>query len=122
MVDYKSSTASGSIWQRASGIYVNNVYGQIPSVQFQEERAVRIGSEVLTQPLRARIIEQMFDPNIKFPLLDFNTGNPLGKEITYGELQVILFSMYMFLAAKQDAVEAAQAAMAQNAPPTVPLP
>ena len=62
MADYKESTVSGTSWQRAVRVVVENPYGGTPSINFVEERAVNLGGEITTQ-LCANLTTQFSSEN-----------------------------------------------------------
>lgn len=48
MADYKESTVTGSKWQRAVRVCIENPYNGTPSIMFVEEEAVNLGDKVIT--------------------------------------------------------------------------
>lgn len=49
MADYKESNVSGTSWQRAVRVVVENPYGGIPSINFVEEKAINLDGNITTQ-------------------------------------------------------------------------
>lgn len=99
-MDYKESAVSGTSWQRAVRVVVENPYNGAPSINFVEEKAINLGDKVITQPIAN--LSCPFDPQATFPGLDPSTGLPVGRDITHAEVYVLLFSLYMDLAKKRD--------------------
>lgn len=58
--NYKESNVTGTQWQRATRIVIENPFGGIPTVNFIEEKATQLGESVITQ-LCANLIVA-FDP------------------------------------------------------------
>ena len=100
MADYKESTISGTSWQRAVRVIVNNTYQGTPSVMFQEELVTNINGVVTIQPVAE--VSCVFDPAATFPAIDPVTGEPVGRDITHGEVYALLNSLYMYLAQQRD--------------------
>lgn len=67
-VNYNESIISGTKWQRAFRVIVDNPYNGIPTINFLEEEAINFDGKVLTNPIAN--VDCTFDPN-----------NPLHAEI-----------------------------------------
>jgi len=101
MGDYKESTLAGTSWQRAVRVVVENPLNGTPSIMFVEEQAINTGSDIITRPVAN--LSCSFDPSATFPALDPTTNEPVGRDITHGEVYGLLYSLYMDLAKKRDA-------------------
>lgn len=104
MPDYKESTISGKSWQRCYCIVINNPYDAMPSIRFDEETRIYIGDKTFSDPV-AGIVKKFDNPASEFPLRDPATGDPVGVQMTYGEVYAALWSLYMALAEERDAGE-----------------
>jgi len=102
MPDYKESQISGTSWQRCRAIRINNPYGAMPSIAFDEERRFAIGDRTIGETTGG-IIKDFDNPAQTFPLFNPATGEPTGQTMTYGEVYAVLWSLYMGLAAERDA-------------------
>jgi hypothetical protein len=95
------------VYVRVSDIMINNPHensGLAPSIRFNEEYAVLDpNGEVHPQGYSGHCIKEMAreDAATEFNLLDPNTGTVLGKA-TFGELQLMLFSLYFHVAEERD--------------------
>lgn len=101
MPNYKETTISGSSYIRAHRVIINNPYQGIPTISFQEEEVLNVNGQVIQQQ-KESVNESLTDPSASFPLVDPTTGDSLG-EATYGQIYVLLHSLYLHLAAKRDA-------------------
>lgn len=104
MADYKESTVSGTKWQRASRVVIENPFGGTPHVSFVEEEVVNFGDKQITNPCANLIVQ--FDPAAEIALVDPATGTPTGKVMSHADLYAALHSLYMQEAVKRDAVAA----------------
>lgn len=107
MADYAESPITGTQWQRAARVVIENPRNGTPAVTFVEERALQLGDEVLLTPV-GNLVEPFIQSgngaNVEeeFALRNPLDGSLLGVTATYGELQVLLFSLYYHVAAKRD--------------------
>ena len=49
MPDYKETTVTGTSWQRARQVVIENPYAKLPSITFIEERAMNVDGAILTE-------------------------------------------------------------------------
>lgn len=99
-MNYKEQVGEAVKWTRAYQIRIDNQYGTAPQIAFYEEEAVLLGQEVIVKP--AGHIAAIFNsPADGFDVLD-PVSNAVVSHITYGELQAILYSLYLDLATKRD--------------------
>lgn len=101
MANYNQSSITGETWTRAYQVFVDNKYGEVPSITFNEEDIVNTGTTTISKHVYS-LNEPFIDPNTQFNLLDLNDGTVIGAA-TYQDVKTILFSLYMALAAKRDA-------------------
>jgi hypothetical protein len=101
MANYKNSEIVGESWQRACRVVIENPYGEIPSIQFAEEKMFLIDNEMIPRPLD-RLSETMSDPTMTFPLINPSTGEVLGTTASYQDVYIMLHSLYISLAVKRD--------------------
>lgn len=108
MSNYAESPVTGTQWLRAARVVVENPRDGTPAVTFIEERALQLGSEVILTPAGS-VIEPFIlsgdgaNAAEEFALRNPIDGSLLGATATYGDLQVLLFSLYYHVAAKRDA-------------------
>ena len=102
MPDYKESQVAGTRWQRCNRIVINNPYGAMPNIRFDEEERVALGDRTLGNPVGG-IIKDFDNPALTFPLCNPATGEATGTTMTYGDVYAVLWSLYMALAEERDA-------------------
>lgn len=102
MPNYKETTVSGSSYTRAHRVIINNQYQSVPTISFQEEEVLNVNGQVIQQQ-KESLSENFTNPDTVFPLVDPTTGAPLG-DATYGQIYVLLHSLYLHLAARRDAL------------------
>lgn len=100
MADYKETTEICRKWQRAFRIVIENPYNSEKTVTFFEEEIVDIDGEVLKRP--AGNLKITFNATDAFPGLDIDTGLPIGRDVTHGEVYSLMYSLYMHLAKQRD--------------------
>lgn len=87
MADYKETEVTGKSWQRASRVLIENPYGGIPMITFQEEEATEIGNKTVTRGCGS--VGTQFD----------------AQNADHVTVYTILNSLYMALAAARDETE-----------------
>ncbi len=102
-MDYKQSTVTGESWQRCLHIEINNPSGATPSIRFDEERRIALADGTSIGTPAGAIHKDFTDPAAEFTLLNPETGEPVGQQITHGFVYAVLWSLYMALAAERDA-------------------
>lgn len=111
MANYNETNVTGTTWQRCHKIEIRNPNGGSKSAIFFEEEITSLeNGRVIQEPI-TNIQEQFSDPMKTIELLNPETGDQLGNTVTYQDVYVILYSLYMQLAAARDA--------AHNPPPVV---
>lgn len=106
-MDYKGASVSGSQWQRCKGITINNEWGTTPAITMHEEVVTLVGDKVFREPAGAAY--PAFDPNAAIELIDMDTWEPLGVQMTQGQIHLALFSLYIATVTARDAADAAAA-------------
>ena len=102
MPDYKESQVAGTRWQRCNRIVINNPYGAMPSIRFDEEERIALGDRTLGSSVGG-IIKDFDNPALTFPLRNPATGEATDTTMTYGDVYAVLWSLYIALAAERDA-------------------
>lgn len=119
MPDYKETTVQGRSWQRCNQITFRNPVQGAPSASFDEEVVTTLADRVIVEPMRMMAsampggIHTIYKPEATFPLLNPETGEPTGKQMSQQDIYVALYSLYMQQAAKRDEAEAAHQANMQ---------
>lgn len=121
-MDYKQTEGSATSWRRARQVVIHNPLNGVPSIAFQEEDAVQMGSVTMSMPGPPTAVTGQFDAAAQIPLINPQTGESLGQVATQGDLYVILYSLYLQLAAARDAAAAAPAPAPPVTPPPAPPP
>lgn len=110
MADYKQSTVSGHAWTRANSLTVVNPLNAAATAIFSEETVVALtDGKHIVQPVGS--CSDTFSPATATEVLNLvhpTTGEVIGTA-TYQDVYVMLASLYLHVAAKRDAVEAAEA-------------
>lgn len=60
MADYKETTVTGSKWQRAVRVVIDNPYNCLPSILFVEEELINTGDMII--PRLCSNLSAVFDP------------------------------------------------------------
>lgn len=95
--------ATTELYVRASSVQINNRLGSAPDITFYEQFATSDG--VALDGLRSSCALTMDDPTESFELVHPETGAALGS-MSYAELQVALYSLYLKAATERDEREA----------------
>jgi hypothetical protein len=108
MPNYKQTTLAGTAYTRASSVAVANPLTGVKAINFFEEQVVNLGDEVMLRP-QGGFQEPFTTENAttEFPLVNPETGEPIGQTATYMDLYVTLHSLYLHLAQRRDAALAA---------------
>jgi len=118
MANYQETTLAGMAYTRANSVEVSN--GEVrKSISFNEERVINLDDgEVIRKPA-GQVWSPFTADNAltEFALLDTTTGAETGATMTYQDLYVALYSLYLHLANERDAYVAAQEAAATEEPP-----
>ena len=115
MPDYRSSTEEATTHRRAFAVHLQNPYGDPAGsgILFEEEDVLVIGDRTIK--ITTGNVGSGFMPGETFALLDPTTGAPTGATASHLDVYVLLNSLYIDLALKRDAAEAAA-----DAPPPAP--
>ena len=119
---YKETAVTGSKYTRANQIVISNDENQTPFIYFNEENVVILDAETkIKNPAGGIRLEfNQETANTSFDMLNPETGDPLGASMTYQELYVALYSLYIKAATDRDAVAEALANPPQaNTEPTI---
>lgn len=101
MPEYKQTAVSGDAWQRCHQIVIDNPLSATPLIRFDEQRVVVAAGASSTTPMGS--LTAPFQPAAEIPLIDPQTGELTGENITHGALYAALYSAYMQQAAARDA-------------------
>jgi hypothetical protein len=102
MTDYNETTVSGTCYQRAYRIVLDNILGTIPSANFVEEKVMNISSEQIKIPC-SNITVDMSVPNKSFQLRNISTGELIPDVFyTYEQVYQIIYSAYWDAALERD--------------------
>ena len=101
-MNYKESAVTGTSWQRSWRVEVANPLNGQPTITFHEETAFNTGADVITKQVGS--LSCAFNPTDTFAGIDPETNQSVGRNITHGEVYALLYSLYMDLANKRDAV------------------
>lgn len=101
---YIGTTYTATKYTRCKYVSISNPLGQNPLIEFQEELVTKVDNgESIREPMGS-ISEELTqaNANTSFPLVDPETLQPLGQTMTYLEVNVIIRSLYAFMAARRD--------------------
>ena len=102
MSNYKEQALTGSEWQRSYRVTIVNQYGGIPAIVFDEEKIALLDNGLKVNTPGGQLVEPMTDPTTTFDLIHPETGAVIGTA-QYLNLHVLLYSLYLHLAAQRDA-------------------
>jgi hypothetical protein len=101
MPNYKEAEVTGTQWTRAKTVIVNNNFNETPRILFAEETRLTMGASSIEIPGLNSSVGCNFDPVKTFDLLNPEDNSVIGSA-SHAEVQVILYSLYMALAAERD--------------------
>ena len=111
MADYKETSLTAKRWKRANRVQIENPIGEGKRITFHEEMVTLLSDDTYNNQPAGNTSEVFADPAAAFPLRDPSTGLLIeGRFATYGDVYVLLHSLYMHLAEKRDDEEAARVA------------
>jgi len=112
MANYKETNVNSAQWQRCKSITIRNEYMETPIIYMQEE-VITVANDTVISKL-VPLIDFVFNPADVVELLNPTTGESLGQTMTFEQIYVALWSLYMSKAAARDEAEriAAEAAAA----------
>ena len=107
MQKYRQKTMTSEKWLRARRIVIDNRLGELPVAKFVEEKVTRTGDGeeyfkddgYIEVPATMNMMEETIQ------ILDPETGEPTGHEISYAEIQNIMASAYIHFAMKRDGLK-----------------
>lgn len=100
MGHYKQEQVQG--WQRARTVFIDNPYGEVPSITFNEEMIVTDNNiPIFASPVGSCAIS-LQDPATGFNLLNPNTDEVIGTA-HFQDAYIMLYSLYKKLADDRDA-------------------
>lgn len=105
MANYKESTVSGTSYIRSHSVSVANPLNGVKAINFYEEQVINFADgEQMFKPFGG-FQEPLTAENAvtEFALVNPVTGQDSGVKMTYQDLYVALYSLYVALAAKRDA-------------------
>lgn len=109
MANLNEQTVSGTAYQRAYRVFIANPKDGTPSIQFDREKILTIGDEVISKPMDS-LSKLLLPENYanEFPLLDPATGDEIAGEMrTFADVYQILYSLFIQTANVYDAAVAA---------------
>ena len=119
---YKETEVTGASYTRSNQITIANPLEGVKAINYTEEQVINLsdGEQILRSVGGFQEPFTVENANTEFPLLNPQTGEPLGQDMTYQGLYVSLYSLYMFLAKRRD--EAAVAPAPEPTPEPAPQP
>ena len=108
MADYKVSTVAGTSWQRAGQIVLTNPISGTPTVYYNEETAINLGTEIITHPC-GNLPVPCVDMAEVIPLLDPATGIATGQTMLIEQVYQAIYSHYIASAIARDVAAAVTA-------------
>jgi len=106
MANYKEEQLTADKWVRSNRVTITNPYQGVPKITFGEEEITLLSDgRAVNLPLQG-LVQGFTDPTTVFPVLNPVTGEDTGTTATYGDLYVMLHSLYISLAKIRDAEQA----------------
>lgn len=102
MPNYRENSVTGASWRRANSVQIVNPINDVSksTISFNEEDVFDIGGELLRKEV-GQLVKQ-FGTGGTFDLLNPIDNTVVGS-MTYTQLYVALYSLYMQCAAERDA-------------------
>lgn len=103
MANFNQQAISGTEHQRCRQVIISNEYGQTPVVSFVRESVVILGDRHIASPIGP--VTQDFtaeNAGTEIDLVNPETGEPTGKKITYQDVYVSLYSLFVDTATRRD--------------------
>lgn len=101
MADYKQTEVQGTQWVRAKRVIVDNPYMQQPTATFIEEMIINTANGILNVPYGHVTVPIDVNTGV-IDLVNPQTGELLGTQVSHMELYVIVHSFYMQQAKLRD--------------------
>lgn len=107
MSNYNETNILGTKYRRAYQVTMQNGLNKEKYVRFAEEDVILVEGDTIHQQAGG-ISEPFTEENsaTSVPLLNPEDGSPLGGSITYQEIYVAIYSLYLHLASIRDAEQA----------------
>jgi hypothetical protein len=102
MSDYKEASLTGSKWQRAHTVNIFNSYGGVPWIRFLEETITLLSDGQVQHVPAGEMQAEFTDPATSFNLISPLDNTTVIGSATYGDLHVMLHSLYFHLATARD--------------------
>lgn len=100
MSKYNQQTTTGESWQRCYSVTIENPFNNTPTAIFREEIVVQVGDNTINQP--KTVCTLTFNPTAEFAVLDPQTGQPTGQNMTHQQLYNYIYSLYIKTATDRD--------------------
>lgn len=110
MLLYNSESENATVYIGADRVVIETPADAPPSITFVESKRVIVGDQVLVSQM-GNLVEALIptgeNQNMTeaVPLLNPETGEPLGSSLTYGEIAAVIYSLYRHIAGKRDAAQ-----------------
>ena len=106
MSKYNNTDVVGESWVRSNKVFCTNLYGQNPTIYYEEELFNFTDGKVVNSNYSPMIpANETFTPetaNTEFQLISPITEELLNKTATYEDVYVLLHSLYFHLVSKRD--------------------
>jgi hypothetical protein len=103
--NYRGALQAAETWRRCRRVLIDNKYGTIPMLSMLEEEVILTPSGAMRRDTAD--LQTEFDPALEIPVINPMDLRPTGETVYAGDVYVMIFSLYMLLAARRDAEEAA---------------
>jgi hypothetical protein len=104
MANYKENSITGVTWQRCHRIDIRNPHEEPKFAVFLEEEITDLGNGKIVKSPVGQILADFTDPSAIVNLINPETGDSLNSSVTYQDIYVILYSLYIKLATERDAI------------------
>ena len=101
-MNYKESEIIGTTYQRARLVEIHNQLGVPPHIAFIEEAVTIIPDRTIRTDVGQ--ISTPYSPSALIPLINPETGESLGAEMTHQQIMVAIYSLYFQLVTARDYV------------------
>ena len=106
MKNYKEVSLFGSSYVRSPRAILDNPYGDLPRILFEEEiRTTLSDGSIITRPAPGPWPSVTYSPDFSFPLIDPSTGLEMQQKATLDQLEVMMYSLYIYLSTQRDALQ-----------------
>lgn len=101
MANYKEQVLTGQKWVRSNRVTINHPYGGGSQIHFGEEEITLLSDgKTINTPLTG-LTQPFDDPAVQFDLRNPETNEVIGS-VTYADVYVMLYSLYIALATTRD--------------------